>query len=80
MRAATESNIQGRVSSGFENVREAFAENFIRRHELGGACCALLPRREGRRSLGRRSEEANRRAWEENTRSSCTRPPKAWLR
>jgi hypothetical protein len=32
---------QGRVSSGFEAVREAFAENFVRRRELGGACCAF---------------------------------------
>ena len=32
--------IQGSVSEGFEPVREAFAENFARRHELGGACCA----------------------------------------
>jgi CubicO group peptidase (beta-lactamase class C family) len=31
--------IEGRVSRGFEAVREAFAENFTRRHELGGACC-----------------------------------------
>jgi CubicO group peptidase (beta-lactamase class C family) len=35
--------IQGRVSRGFEAVREAFAENFARRHELGGACCAFDP-------------------------------------
>jgi CubicO group peptidase (beta-lactamase class C family) len=27
------------VSPGFEPVRAAFAENFSRRHELGGACC-----------------------------------------
>jgi CubicO group peptidase (beta-lactamase class C family) len=27
------------VSAGFEVVRDAFAENFTRRHELGGACC-----------------------------------------
>jgi CubicO group peptidase (beta-lactamase class C family) len=27
------------VSAGFERVRDAFAENFTRRHELGGACC-----------------------------------------
>jgi CubicO group peptidase (beta-lactamase class C family) len=27
------------VSAGFEAVRDAFAENFSRRHELGGACC-----------------------------------------
>jgi CubicO group peptidase (beta-lactamase class C family) len=32
--------IHGLVSPGFEKVREAFAENFDRRHELGGACCA----------------------------------------
>ena len=32
--------VQGHVSRGFEAVREAFAENFTRRHELGGACCA----------------------------------------
>ena len=31
--------VQGQVSSGFEPVREAFEENFTRRHELGGACC-----------------------------------------
>lgn len=34
--------IQGNVSSGFEAVHEAFAENFVRRHELGGACCAFV--------------------------------------
>ena len=33
--------IQGHVSPGFEAVRDAFAENFVRRRELGGACCAL---------------------------------------
>src|SRR5688572_4906054 len=31
--------IQGQVSRGFEAVREAFADNFARRRELGGACC-----------------------------------------
>ncbi len=31
--------IHGNVSAGFEPVREAFVENFARRHELGGACC-----------------------------------------
>jgi len=34
--------IEGQVRSGFENVREALAENFARRGELGGACCAYL--------------------------------------
>lgn len=31
--------IEGDVSPGFEPVRDAFEENFVRRHELGGACC-----------------------------------------
>lgn len=32
--------VEGHVSRGFEAVREVFAENFARRRELGGACCA----------------------------------------
>ena len=32
-------DVHGRVSPGFEAVRQAFADNFTRRHELGGACC-----------------------------------------
>jgi CubicO group peptidase (beta-lactamase class C family) len=32
--------VEGTVGSGFERVRDAFAENFAQRGELGGACCA----------------------------------------
>ena len=32
--------VHGHVSPGFGSVREAFAQNFARRRELGGACCA----------------------------------------
>ena len=32
-------SISGHVKPGFEAVREAFAENFARRNELGAACC-----------------------------------------
>ena len=32
--------VHGHVSPGFEAVREAFTDNFTRRGELGGACCA----------------------------------------
>ena len=32
--------VEGHVSPGFENVRDTFAVNFLRRHELGGACAA----------------------------------------
>jgi len=34
--------VQWRVRPGFEAVREAFVENFARRRELGGACCAYV--------------------------------------
>src|SRR5579862_999643 len=34
--------VYGHISSGFEPVRKVFLENFARRHELGGACCAYL--------------------------------------
>jgi len=34
--------ISGRVSPGFEGVRKAFADNFVRRGELGGACAVYL--------------------------------------
>ena len=30
----------GRVSPGFEAVKDTFTDNFAQRHELGGACCA----------------------------------------
>jgi CubicO group peptidase (beta-lactamase class C family) len=39
MQASHAIHIEGHVSAGFEAVREAFVENFHRRHELGGACC-----------------------------------------
>ena len=32
--------VKGHVSRGLEPVREVFVENFARRRELGGACCA----------------------------------------
>jgi CubicO group peptidase (beta-lactamase class C family) len=31
--------VKGHVSPGFERVREAFAQNFDSRQEVGGACC-----------------------------------------
>ena len=37
--ASNRVTVQGHVASGFEAVREAFADNFARRRELGGACC-----------------------------------------
>jgi CubicO group peptidase (beta-lactamase class C family) len=40
MHPAATHPIEGHVSPGFEAVRDAFADNFARRKELGGACCA----------------------------------------
>jgi CubicO group peptidase (beta-lactamase class C family) len=37
---AAANDVQGHVTRGFEPVRDAFEENFARRGELGGACCA----------------------------------------
>jgi len=37
--ASTGAEIHGFVHSGYEAVREAFAENFARRREIGAACC-----------------------------------------
>jgi CubicO group peptidase (beta-lactamase class C family) len=39
MKGSRRIRIEGHVSAGYEAVREAFAQNFSRRHELGGACC-----------------------------------------
>ncbi|HSP15210.1 MAG TPA: serine hydrolase domain-containing protein [Thermoanaerobaculia bacterium] len=38
MKASDSIRIVGHVQAGFEAVRDAFAENFSRRRELGGAC------------------------------------------
>ena len=40
MTAVASHVIEGHVSRGFEAVRDAFEDNFARRGELGGACCA----------------------------------------
>ena len=40
MSVAASHKVEGQVSRGFESVRGAFADNFVQRRELGGACCA----------------------------------------
>lgn len=39
MPVAASNTVEGYVGRGFEAVRDAFADNFARRRELGGACC-----------------------------------------
>jgi CubicO group peptidase (beta-lactamase class C family) len=66
--AASESrNIYGRVSRGFEVVREAFAENFVRRGELGGACCVFHLGEKVVDLWGGIRNRQTGEAWEENT-------------
>src|SRR5688500_7827152 len=40
MSVTTSCAVEGHVSDGFGAVRDAFVDNFARRRELGGACCA----------------------------------------
>jgi len=67
MSSATIDIVEGHVAPGFEAVREAFASNFVRRRELGGACCAY---RNGEKVVdlwgGIRDKETGER-WEQNT-------------
>jgi CubicO group peptidase (beta-lactamase class C family) len=59
--------IEGNISPGFEAVREAFAANFARRHELGAACCVY---RNGEKVVdlwGGVREPASGAPWREDT-------------
>ena len=63
----THTGVQGHVSNGFEAVRDAFAENFSRRQELGGACCVY---RHGEKVVdlwGGIRNKSTGEPWEENT-------------
>jgi CubicO group peptidase (beta-lactamase class C family) len=60
-------DVQGHVSRGYEAVREAFVENFARRRELGGACCAF---RHGEKVVdlwGGVRNKATGELWEQDT-------------
>jgi len=59
--------IEGHVSRGFEAVRDVFEGNFIRRAELGGACCVY---HRGRKVVDLWGGIRNRQTgepWEKNT-------------
>jgi CubicO group peptidase (beta-lactamase class C family) len=59
--------IHGHVSRGFEPVRAAFAENFARRHELGGACCIYHRGQTVVDLWGGIRNELTREPWERDT-------------
>jgi CubicO group peptidase (beta-lactamase class C family) len=59
--------IAGSVSAGFEGVREAFAENFSRRNELGAACCVYWQGRKVVDLWGGIRSKADGAPWEADT-------------
>ncbi len=67
MKAPHRIDIGGHVSPGFEPVRDAFIENFSRRHELGGACCVYLRGEKVVDLWGGLRNQASGEPWEEGT-------------
>ena len=63
----TKFKIEGQVSAGFERVRDAFAENFSRRHELGGACCVYHQGKKVVDLWGGVRNKSTGEPWEEDT-------------
>jgi len=61
------SRIDGEVSHGFEAVRDVFHENFARRGELGGACCAYVNGQKVVDLWGGIRNEQTREPWERDT-------------
>ncbi len=59
--------IEGHVSPGFETVRGAFAENFSRRNELGGACCVYYRGEKVVDLWGGVRNKASGEPWQEDT-------------
>jgi len=67
MNALRRIHIEGHVSAGFEAVREAFAENFSLRHELGGACCVYHRGKKVVDLWGGVRDKATGEPWQEDT-------------
>jgi CubicO group peptidase (beta-lactamase class C family) len=59
--------INGHVSPGFESVRDAFVENFSRRHETGGAVCMYYQGKKVVDLWGGVRSKATGEPWEEDT-------------
>lgn len=67
MKASQRINTGGCVSAGFEAVRDAFAENFSRRHELGGACCVYHRGQKVVDLWGGARNKSTGESWQEDT-------------
>lgn len=78
--ASAETEIHGFVQSGYEAVREAFMENFARRHEIGAACCVYHKGEKVVDLWGGVRNHVTRERWEEDTMAlvySATKGPAA---
>ncbi len=64
---SAELTVHGFVKPGFERVRDAFEENFTRRHELGGACCAYYHGEKVVDLWGGVRNKATGEPWQEDT-------------
>lgn len=62
-----ELTVHGFVKPGFERVRDAFEENFTRRQELGGACCAYYHGEKVVDLWGGIRNKATGEPWQEDT-------------
>jgi CubicO group peptidase (beta-lactamase class C family) len=65
--APVRTTVYGTVAPGFERVRDAFTQNFAKRRELGGACCAY---RRGEKVVdlwGGIRDSRSGRPWERDT-------------
>jgi CubicO group peptidase (beta-lactamase class C family) len=59
--------VKGHVGPGFDAVREVFADNFARRRELGGGCCAYFRGEKVVDLWGGIRDKETGEPWEQNT-------------
>jgi len=67
MAVMTSVAIEGHVSPGFESVRDVFADNFVHRHELGGACAVYHHGQKVVDLWGGVRDKQSGKPWEQNT-------------
>lgn len=67
--ATKSAEIHGFVNPGYEAVREAFAENFARRDEIGAACCVYHKGEKVVDLWGGVRNTATREPWERDTKA-----------
>jgi CubicO group peptidase (beta-lactamase class C family) len=64
---STPVTVHGSVAPGFEAVRQAFTDNFVRHRELGGACCAYYQGEKVVDLWGGIRNEATGEPWDQDT-------------